>query len=292
MELHLASMENITCWAFRKLCQGATDSFTGIMSTQYLIQRNKAWKEVDTFQIQGQRQWLQMATSKESECKEFLKRLEKELAKEPEKQHLYGLQLNLSCPSPQVVGIGQGAALIKRPAKVASLVKELLKQGKFKISIKTRLGLNYSEVQEKKIVALFQEIEKISDPNFEHISVHFKNAREDSFTPYDYSLLKDLTKFKIPVIVNGGIKEYNDFLKLGGKRKNIVGLMIGRQALQNPDCFVEMSNELNKTKFKSRSLEEINSEFKKLCQEHMPREIYLKKIKDCCSWVNDSKEII
>lgn len=288
MELHLASMENVTCWAFRKLCKGATDSYTGILSMQYLIQRNKAWKEIDSFKIAGQRQWIQVATSKESECKEFLARLNKELAKEPEKDNVYGVQLNLSCPSPQIVCIGQGAALIKRPKKVASLIQELLKQDKFKVSIKARLGLNYTEVQEKRILELFKELEKISHPNFRHVCVHFKHAREESFTPYDYSLLKELSDFKIPLVVNGGIKNYSDFTNIvkDVNKKNIIGLMLGREPLNNPDCFVQMANKLNKTDLKERDKEEIKDEFYQLIEEHMPREIYLKKISGMCPWFN------
>src|SRR3989338_8766498 len=160
MEIHLASMENVTCWAFRKLCQGASDSYTGVMSMKYLITRNKAWKEIDTFQIPGQRQWIQLATSKEKECSEFLSRLKKELDKDKEKDNIYGLQLNISSPSPSLINIGQGPALIKRPKKVSSLINELLKQDKFKISIKTRLGLNFQEFNEGKIFSLFKELEK------------------------------------------------------------------------------------------------------------------------------------
>mgnify|MGYP001582513417 CR=1 FL=1 len=60
--------------------------------------------------------------------------------------------------------------------------------------------------------------------------------------------------------------------------------MIGREALKNPDCFVEVSNILNQTLIQERSLEEIDREFKKLCSEHSPREIYLERIKQMCEW--------
>jgi len=56
METHLASMENITCWAFRKLCKGATDSYTGMLSLTNLVKRDNAWEEIDTYPIEGQRQ--------------------------------------------------------------------------------------------------------------------------------------------------------------------------------------------------------------------------------------------
>ena len=289
MEIHLASMENVSCWAFRKLCQGITDSYTGVMSMNYLITRSKAWREVDTFKILGQRQWIQFATSKEKECSEFLARLKHELANDIEKDNIYGLQLNLASPSKNMINLGQGPALIKRPKKVASLVQELLKQDKFKVSIKTRLGLNYEELKEGKIFSLLEELEKIKDPNFSQVVVHFRHAREESFKPYDYSLLNKILEFKIPIIINGGIKNYQDFenIQKNYKSNKIAGLMIGREALKNPDCFVEISNILNNTNLKLRSKEQIKEEFGKLCQEHVPREIYLEKIKEFCEWYKD-----
>ena len=287
MELHLASMENITCWAFRNLMQGVTDSYTGMISMGYLLERNKAWKEVDFFKIENQKQWIQVLTSKEKECANFLTRINDKLKEEPSKNNCYGIQLNCSCPSPMIIKVGQGSALIKRSIKVASLVSELLKQDKYKVSIKTRLGLNDFEIHEGKIFKLLEELEKIKDPNFTGVIIHFKHAKEISIGKYDYSLLKEICDYNIPIVLNGGInsyKDYNNIVKTIPKKKNIKGLMIGRETLKNPDCFVEVSNMLNCTLLKNRSFEEINNDFKKNCEKHMPRDIYLERIKNACHW--------
>ena len=291
MELHLASMENISCWAFRSLCRGATDSYTGMLSLNYLIRKNSAWKEVDMFKIEGQRQWVQVATSKEKECSEFLKKLNNELKANPLKNNIYGIQINASCPSPEIIRIGQGPALIKRPTKVSNLIKELLKQDKFKVALKVRLGLNPAEVQQRKVLSLFQELEKINDPNFTRITVHFKNAQDKSTTPYNYDLLKEMSSFKIPLIINGGIKSYEDY-KLITKDmnvKNIAGFMLGRAVLQNPDSFIAIKKNMNADKnLAFRGLKLIGEEFEQLCKEQMPKPIYLEKIKKYCSWYPQS----
>ncbi|MDP1695971.1 MAG: tRNA-dihydrouridine synthase family protein [archaeon] len=289
MELHLASMENVTCWAFRKLCHGVTDSYTGMLSMNYLIRRSKAWKEVDTFPIPNQRQWIQVATSKEKECSEFIARLQRELKEDSANNSLYGIQLNASCPSPNIVRLGQGPALIKRCAKVSSLIKELLKQDKYKVSLKVRLGMNAEEVKQRKLFALLEELEKISDSNFTNVAVHFKHAREQSFTPYNYDLLKEILSFKIPIVINGGIKNYKDFnniTKSLTNKKNLVGFMIGREALKNPDCFIEPNKILNNHSLPFRSQAQIKLEFLSLCKEHEPKSIYLDKIKEYCPWYN------
>jgi tRNA-dihydrouridine synthase len=308
MELHLASMENITCWAFRKLFQ-ATDSYTGVLSLNHIL-RKKTWKEVDLFPISGQRQWIQIATSKEAECQKFIERLLRECKEQPEKYNVYGIQLNCSCPSPYLTNIGQGPALIKRAQKVSSLLRILLKQDKFKVSVKVRLGLAEEEVKQGKIFQLFSELEKINNKNFVHAVVHFKHAREPSCTPYDYSMLKRLSNYKIPIIINGGINSYNDFVRItcDANRNNIIGFMMGREALRNPDCFTDVrmashsehpknedihffgsSKILNNKNFAPRTSEQIKKEFEDNCKLHLPKEVYVRTIQKYCPWAKDLK---
>lgn len=286
MEIHLASMENISCWAFRKLYKGASDSYTGMLSLSNLVKRNNAWEEVDTYPIEGQRQWIQIATSKETECEAFLKRLDEEIAKHPEKNNIYGIQINVSCPSPSLIQIGQGPALIKRSAKLCRLITELLKQNKYHVGVKIRLGLNEIEVRQRKIFTLFEEFEKIArdNPRFSNVTVHFKHAQESSSSEYDYSLLNEIASYNLPFIINGGIKNASDIKKLMNlidpeNRKHIKGMMLGREALKNPNCFLELKK-LNDAPIIERSSKEIKEEFEKLCKQHMPRPIYLETIKN------------
>ncbi|PIN89870.1 hypothetical protein COU57_05105 [Candidatus Pacearchaeota archaeon CG10_big_fil_rev_8_21_14_0_10_32_14] len=286
-------MENVSAWPYRKLCVGTTDSYTGMLSMDYLIRRTKAWKEVDTYEINGQRQWLQVATVKEKEIGEFLGRLKRELGENPEKNHLYGIQLNASCPSPEVIKLGQGSALVKRPTKVVNLINELLKQDEYKVGIKLRLGLNEEEVRQKKILSTLEELQKIDNPNFTNVTIHFKHARDPSYAAYNYFLLKEIASFKLPLILNGGIKSYADFERITKNipnRKNIQGYMIARGALENPDCFKDYRRGDGKI-LPIRKLEDIGKEYEMYCNEHMPKSIYLTKTKKYCSWFPASLEI-
>jgi len=287
MEIHMASMENITCWAFRKLCKGASDSYTGMLSLTNLIKRNNTWEEIDTFPIEGQKQWIQVITSKEVECAAFLQRLEEEIKNHPEKDNVYGIQLNASCPSSDLIRIGQGPALIKRPTKVCNLIKELLKQDKYKVGIKLRLGLNELEVEERRIFTLFRELEKIAkdNPNFTNVTIHLKHAQANSSDKYDYSFLKELATYNLPLIINGGIKTSEDIKKLIAlvapeNRKNIQGVMLARQALKNPNCFLELGKDIDGSPLSLRSSKDLALEFAELCKQHRPPEIYLKTIEE------------
>ena len=125
------------------------------------------------------------------------------------------------------------------------------------------------------------------------MTIHFKHARDQSFTLYDFSLLKEICQFKLPLILNGGIKSYDDFINITKNlpvKKNIKGYMIGRGALENPDCFKDYRRGDGKILAK-RSFEEISQEYKKNCKEHMPKSIYLTKTKKYCSWFPADLEI-
>ena len=288
MEIHVASMENITCWAFRRFYCDASDSYTGILSLTNLIKRTNTWDEIDTYKIEGQKQWIQVATSKETECSKFLEKLEEEIKKNPEKNNIYGIQLNCSCPSPNLIRIGQGPALIKRSTKVSNLIKELLKQDKYKIGIKLRLGLNAFEVKQRKIFTLFAELEKIAkeNPNFTNVTIHLKHAQESSSSEYDYSILNELVSYNLPLIINGGIKNPEDIKRIIEKvapenRKNIKGIMLGRESLKNPNCFIEINETLNNSEHFTKKTK---IEFNDLCKQHMPKPIYLKTIHERCNW--------
>lgn len=295
MEIHLAPLENVTCWAFRKLCKGASDSYTGMLSLNNLVKRNNAWDKVDTFPIKEQRQWIQIATSKEKDCSLFIRKLDEEIKKHPEKNNIYGIQLNASCPSPYIIKIGQGATLIKRPAKIVNILNELLKQDKYKVGIKLRLGLNENEVKQRKIFILLKELEKVAanNPHFTNVTIHLKHAKESSSIDYDYSIVNEIASYNLPLIFNGGIRNYKDIQKLiecvsPENRKNIIGVMIGREALKNPNCFFDIQKQLRDSfisEVKLRSLHEIKEEFNKLCDEHMPKEIFIETIRERGGWI-------
>ena len=59
-----------------------------------------------------------------------------------------GFNLNLSCPSRNVINHGKGAAMVKRSKKTRNLV-ELIKDYGYPVSVKIRLGLNQFEKDNK-----------------------------------------------------------------------------------------------------------------------------------------------
>jgi tRNA-dihydrouridine synthase len=119
--------------------------------------------------------------------------------------------------------------------------------------------------------------------------VHFKHAREPSYTPYDYSFLKRISEYKIPIIINGGVNSYSDFMKIiqNIPNKNVIGFMMGREALKNPNCFIESSKILNNKNFEPKTSDQIKKEFEDNCKLHLPKEVYVKTIIKSCPWAKN-----
>lgn len=148
-----------------------------------------------------------------------------------------GFNLNLSCPSKDVIRQGKGAAMVKRATKTQKLVDRIKDYG-HPVSVKIRLGLNQSEKNNKLYLNNLQGV----DPDF--FVVHAKHAGQNSAEPEDNSVYPECVEAArgIPVIANGGIYSTETVQSL--MKMNLAGVMIGRPAMRNPAIFDLLKNEL------------------------------------------------
>ena len=147
-----------------------------------------------------------------------------------------GFNLNLSCPSKEVIRQGKGAAMVKRAAKTAKLVSVIRNFG-HPVSVKLRLGLNSFEKKNKLYLNNLGGV----DPDF--FIIHAKHAAQGSDEPEDYSVYPECVEAArgIPVIANGGITSSDKVETL--REMGIEGVMMGRPALGNPAVFDLYRNE-------------------------------------------------
>jgi tRNA-dihydrouridine synthase A len=148
-----------------------------------------------------------------------------------------GFNLNLSCPSKDVIRQGKGAAMVKRATKTSRLVS-LIRDHGYNVSIKIRLGLNQFEKDNKLYLNNLEGV----DPDF--FIVHAKHAAQSLGEKVDYSVYPECVEAArgIPLIANGGIETpciAQSLLDMG-----VDGVMMGRPALKNPGIFDIMKNEL------------------------------------------------
>jgi tRNA-dihydrouridine synthase len=227
----LASLERYSDSVFRTLCynHGADLTFTEMAHVNSFLKRNKdSLQKIeprDSTPVQ-----IQVLSSNEGELDRFLSDFKPF-------EGFEGFNLNLSCPSKDVIRQGKGAAMVKRAAKTAKLVA-LIREHGHPVSVKICLGLNQFEKGNK----LY--LNNLSGANPDFFVVHAKHAGQSSAEPEDNTVYPECVEAArgIPVIANGGIdtvEKVRSMMTMG-----VSGVMMGRPAMGNPAIFDLMKNEL------------------------------------------------
>jgi len=227
----LASLERYSDSVFRTLCyrHGAELSFTEMAHVNSFLNNNRgSLRKIeprDSTPVQ-----IQFLSSNEGKLDRFLSRFR------PFKG-FRGFNLNLSCPSKDVIRQGKGAAMVKRATKTSKLVRLIRGHG-HPVSVKIRLGLNQREKKNKLYLNNLGGV----DPDF--FVVHAKHAGQGSSEPEDNSVYPECVEVArgIPVIANGGIEtpeKVKSLMEMG-----VGGVMMGRPAIGNPAIFNLLKNKL------------------------------------------------
>ncbi len=227
----LASLERYSDSVFRTLSynHGADLTFTEMAHVGSFLSRNRASLEKieprDATPVQ-----IQILTGNEGRLDRFLSGFKPFPG-------FMGFNLNLSCPSKDVIRQGKGAAMVKRGAKTARLVSMIRDHG-HPVSVKIRLGLNRIEKDRKLYLNNLGGV----DPDF--FVVHAKHAAQGSGEKEDYSVYPECVEAArgIPVIANGGIETPETVQSL--VEMGVGGVMMGRPAIMNPAIFDLMKNGL------------------------------------------------
>jgi len=135
---------------------------------------------------------------------------------------------NLGCPSPFIMKKLRGAGLLAYPDKIETLLENIIPHLKPTLSIKLRLGINYTD----DIFPIIDILNKF--PIAETIvhartaSQHYEGKANKTFFGEIYPL------FNMPVIYNGDILTKEDIFEMESVFPNLKGFMIGRGAFINP----------------------------------------------------------
>jgi len=248
----LAPLEDFSNNAMRTLCfrHGADLTFTEMARVEGFVRRNKPTLTKiaisDSTPVQ-----IQLLLGTEAPLEKFLSTFKPF-------EGFMGFNLNLSCPSPNVISQGRGAAMVKRTSKTQKLVS-IIKKNDYPVSVKLRLGTNNFEKQHKVY------LNSIKNVDADFFVVHAKTAEQESFEPTDDSIyLNCVDAAKIngkKIIANGGInssKKVKELISVG-----VDGVMIGYGAMFNPAIFDLLKNELgfNSPKKVIPSIPEIKTEY-------------------------------
>ena len=157
------------------------------------------------------------------------------------------VNLNVGCPSIKVQKGRFGAVLMKEPELVSRCVHAMKKSVSIPVTVKCRIGVD--DMDEG--TSLDKFIKEVSFSGCETFIIHARKAWLKGLSPKDNREIPPLTyervyKLKetfpdLNIVINGGIKtikESKDHLKY------VDGVMLGREAYDNPFILTEVDSEI------------------------------------------------
>ncbi|MEA3339774.1 MAG: tRNA dihydrouridine synthase DusB [Chloroflexota bacterium] len=171
------------------------------------------------------------------------------------------IDINCGCPVPKVMRKGAGAALMREPAKIRTIVQAISQATLLPVTVKTRLGIS------RELFNISEVAHAAEEGGASAIFLHARFASDKHSGPADWKTLKRIQEERsIPVIGNGGItqaRHATDMLQQTG----VDGVMVGRAAIGNPWIFREIHSLWTGRPYHAPSREER----RKVIAEHLRR---------------------
>ncbi|MDD4909020.1 MAG: tRNA dihydrouridine synthase DusB [Candidatus Omnitrophica bacterium] len=174
------------------------------------------------------------------------------------------LDFNAACPAKKVVTRGEGSALLKDPKLLNKLLKVVVKNSKFPVTVKIRSGWDANSVNARE-AALYAE-----DAGVEALFIHGRTRMQEYSGCVDYQVIKKVKDaLKIPVIGSGDVFSGEAAKKMADET-GCDAVAVARGALGNPWIFNEIKYCLKgKTPPPRPGIEEIE----KVMTEHLKASI-------------------
>ncbi|NNC67248.1 MAG: tRNA dihydrouridine(20/20a) synthase DusA [Gammaproteobacteria bacterium] len=196
-----------------------------------------------------------------------------------EKYKFDEVNINVGCPSDRVQAGKFGACLMLEPEIVSSCIKSMKAASDIEVTVKTRIGVDDQDNYE----FLKQFVEKIAAADCKTFVIHARKAHLSGLSPrqnrsipplryeYVYRLKQDFPE--LTIILNGGIKDTKEIL---AHLKELDGVMVGREAYDNPYFLSEIDEIIFKTLTKSLSRFAVLDQYKLYMQSELDNGVPLK----------------
>ncbi len=218
----LAPMAGVTDFAFRKICAdfGADMVVSEMISIKALENNSDRTLKL-----------LREESKAKRACQLFghdVNAIEKVLKNKVFENFDY-IDFNCGCPAPKIVKNGDGSAMMKNLEKSRAVISALVKASPKPVSVKFRLGIDGKEN--------YIEFGKMCEQcGVSFITLHARTREQGYAGVVDKSAYKKLIDaVKIPVFWSGDIATIEDAEY--AKQIGCAGVMIGRNALGNPEIF-------------------------------------------------------
>ena len=202
--------------------------------------------------------------------------------KEVEKSRADFIDLNLGCPVPKVVKKGAGAALLKNPSHLATLLSAMRKATQLPITLKIRTGW-CSQNRNALEICRLAHAEGMS-----WVAIHGRTCRQAYTGKADWDFMAEVAaKSPLPVLGNGDITSGEDAVRKF-KQGPFKGVLIGRASLKNPFIFAEakacwQNTTWNRQASYLKLLEHLQLRFRAFYPSHRSH-LTLLRLKKLASW--------
>ena len=149
------------------------------------------------------------------------------------------VDINMGCPVKKIVNNNSGSALLKDEKLAIKIAETVVNSVKIPVTLKMRLGWDAESKNFRSLAKQFEEA------GIRMLAIHCRTRTQMYGGNADWSEISDLKKIlKIPYLVNGDIKNYND-VRQALSQSNAHGVMIGRAALGKPWLLNQILQQIN-----------------------------------------------
>ena len=186
------------------------------------------------------------------------------------------LDVNCGCPAPKVVKNGGGSGLLRDPALLETILKEIKKTISIPLTIKLRTGYSDANINVVDVAKMAEQC------GVEHIQVHGRSREQGYKGLANWELIRQVkAAVSVPVSGNGDITSIQYGIDRW-RESGTDGILIGRGAMQNPWIFRQFADAIAGREPYQPDLQEkkdVLLEFFSMCREEMPEIVALGKMK-------------
>jgi nifR3 family TIM-barrel protein len=186
------------------------------------------------------------------------------------------LDVNCGCPAPKVVKNGGGSGLLREPARLEEILKEIKRSISIPLTLKVRTGYSDASINVVDVAKMAEQC------GVEHIQVHGRTREQGYKGLANWEIIRQVKQaVSVPVSGNGDITSI-EYGMQRWRESGVDGILIGRGAMQNPWIFRQFEDVLAGREPYQPDLSEKKAvllEFFQMCLEEMPELVALGKMK-------------
>jgi tRNA-dihydrouridine synthase B len=252
--LILSPMAGITDLPFRMLCRkfGAELAFVEMINCRSISHKSRKIKHMLTSLPRDTPLGVQILGSEDQYILKALDVL---------RGHKFDiLDFNAACPVKKVVRRKEGASLLQEPKKFSRILKLVVKNSPFPVTVKIRSGWDEHSVNAREMALLAQ------DCGASALFIHGRTKVQGYSGNVNYNIIREVKKaISIPVIASGDIFS-SELAKKMFEETGCDGLAVARGCLGNPWIFKEIKEYLKSGKIIRRPKKE---EVAMVLREHL-----------------------